>query len=125
MRKVWIICAVVVSFAGGLALPTLAQEQVIVAGEWSGQYTGLGGERLVFYLNLKQEGEKVTGTYSNPSGGGRATTDAPISGTLKDGVLVLTKGPQGFKATVTGNTMSGTFLARAGSPLTFTAQRTK
>jgi len=121
MTKVWIICAVLVSLAGGLALPTLAQEPSSVAGEWSGQYTGLGGERLVFYLNLKQDGEKATGTYSNPSGGGRATTNRPVSGTFKDGVLVLGS----LKGTVTGNTMTGSFPSAAGPMRDFTATRSK
>ena len=101
------------SNTGGAARWTLASRR--------GTY---GGERLVFYMTLKQDGEKVTGTYSNPSGGGRATTDRPVEGTFKDGQFVM--GATGsFKRTVTGDTMTGTFPARDGPIRNFTATRVK
>ena len=123
MRKISVICTIMVAFAASFTLPAPAQEPQTVAGEWAGQYNGTGGERLVFYMTLKQDGENVTGTYSNPSGGGRATTDRPITGTFKDGVLSLTGST--FNGKVTGDTMTGTFNARTGQALSFTAARTK
>jgi hypothetical protein len=123
MAKVWIICAVV-ALAAGSALSVTADESV--AGEWYGTYTGTGGERLEFFLTLKQDGEKVTGTYHNPGAGAqRRGITNPVSGTLKDGLLVFEKGLGGFKGTVTGNNMNGTFLAGTGATLNFTAKKTK
>lgn len=104
----------------------LSIEQAGVAGEWDGTYSGTGGERLGFTLTLKQGGEYVTGTYYNPqSGPTRGVANLSVFGSFVNGVLWLQGGPRGFKATVAGNTMNGTFLAAVGSPLTFTAQRTK
>ena len=124
MRKLWFLLFMAVAVTIGLTWPASASADETVGGEWHGSYTGLAGERLVFYLMLKQDGEKVTGTYSNPSGGGRATTDRPIEGTFKDGQFVM--GATGsFKGTVTGDTMTGTFPARDGPIRNFTAQRVK
>jgi len=122
MRKVSFICTVVLALALGFTLPATAQEPQTVAGDWTAPYTGLGGERLVFYLSLKQDGEKVTGTFSNPGAGGGVTTDRPITGTFRDGVLTI--GP-GIKGTVTGDTMTETIRSAAGPLRDFAATRKK
>ncbi len=123
MRGISVVCTMVVALAAGSTLPVTAQEPQTVAGEWTAPYRGTGGERLIFYLDLKQDGEKVTGTYSNPGAGGGVTTDRPIAGTFKDGALLL---GTGIKATVNGDTMTGTIrAAAAGQLLPFTATRKK
>jgi hypothetical protein len=123
MAKVWIICAMV-ALAAGSALSVTADEQAGVAGEWRGTYTGTQrGGRLTFYLTLKQDGEQVTGTASNPSTN-PPVPERPVSGTIKDGVLVFQKGWKGFKGVVNGNSMSGTFPFDQRE-VDFTATRTK
>jgi hypothetical protein len=124
MLKFWIICAVAAALGGcasrgGAALPSTAEEQRGVAGEWVG-----GGEYLRFYLTLKQEGERVTGTYSNPGfgqGGSQRITDRPVSGTFREGVLTIA----GMSGTVTGNTWSGKFRTALNQMVDFTATRVK
>lgn len=121
MNRLWFTLCVVVAVTIGLTWPAPASAEETISGDWNGEYTGIGGERLVFYMTLKQDGEKVTGTYSNPMGGGRATTDRPVDGTFKDGEFVW----RTWKGTVTGDTMVGTFPAAAGPIRNFTAKRTK
>jgi hypothetical protein len=131
MMKFWIVCAVAAALAGcasggGAALPATGEEQRGVAGEWAGYYTGTGGEHLTFYLTLKQQGEFVTGTYSNPGYGpnlSQRITDRPVSGSFRDGVLAINFGE--MSGTVTGNTWSGYLRSAVGVVLYFTATRAK
>jgi hypothetical protein len=117
MKTFWIVSVMLAALA--VSSFAAAQEQS-VTGEWLAVYRGTGGEALKFYLTLKQEGEKVTGTLMNPSVT-PPVLERPVSGTFKDGTLVL----GGIRATVTGNTMTGTMSARTGQGLTFSGTRSK
>ena len=100
------------SFAIQMARSTAPEERA--DGEWSLSY----GDGMRFYLSLRQQNEKVTGTYSNPGYGGATRVDGdPIAGTFTDGVLRI--GVPGIIATVTGDRMQGRL--RAGSSTTQTA----
>jgi hypothetical protein len=121
VKKLWIALSVIVAVTISMTWPGRASAEETVGGDWNGAYTGIGGERLVFYLSLKQDGENVTGTTSNPGFGGQSFTDRPVRGTFKDGELVMGS----FKGTVKGDTMVGTFPATAGPIRNFTATRVK
>jgi len=128
MTKFWIICALAAALGGcasggGVAFPAMAEEQRGVAGEWWGNYTGAGADAWKFYMTLKQEGERVTGTVSNPGfmSFSPPITDRPVSGIFRDGVLTI--GP--FSGKVTGNTWSGKLRSTGGPILDFSATRVK
>lgn len=117
MKKFWFMCALMALASS--AFPVRAEESV--TGEWKGSFTGAYGtsqRNYDCYLVLKQDGEKVTGTWSNPT---NKVTDRPVAGTFKEGELKM---GQWLTTTVTGNTMSGKLLF-SNRLVDFTATRTK
>ena len=115
MKKLWLICTVVMSLATGFALPAIAEDQN-VAGTWNGTIRVRQGNRLAedeFTLVLKQDGQAVTGTWSQKLGGtgsrgGRTAENVPANGTLTGDKLSLKIGEQRyFDATVSGDSMIG------------------
>lgn len=116
MKKLWIICTVAVSLATGFALPAVAEDQN-VAGTWNGTVTVMQGKtgfvKDEFTLVLKQDGQAVTGTWSQKLGGsrsrgGRTFEDIPANGTLTGDKLSLKIDQQQWlEATVNGDSMSG------------------
>jgi hypothetical protein len=117
MKKLWIICTVAVLLATVFALPTMAEDQN-VAGTWNGtvrvRQTSGGGSFAEdeFTLVLKQDGQAVTGRWSQKAGGsgsrGGTALDIPAKGTLAGDKLSLKIGTTGWlEATVNGDSMSG------------------
>lgn len=115
MKKRWIICTVAVMLATGFALPAMAEDQN-VAGTWNGtvkvrQRNSVAEDE--FTLVLKQDGQAVTGTWSQKLGGtgrrgGRTSEDTPANGTLAGNKLSLKIGRQRWlESTVQGDSMSG------------------
>jgi hypothetical protein len=94
-----------------------------VSGAWNASYTGTAGDSLRFYMTLKQDGELVTGTLTNPGyGGSPRVVDRPVTGTFKDGVLKIGS----MEATIAENTMKGTMRSAVGGQLLyFNATREK
>jgi hypothetical protein len=116
MKKLWIICTVAVSLATGFVLPAMAEDQN-VAGTWNGTVRARQGRGFAvdeFTLVLKQDGQAVTGTWSQKLGGtgfrgGTTPGDTPANGTLAGDKLSLKIGQQRWlEATVNGDSMSGT-----------------
>ena len=115
MKKLWIICTVAVLLATWFALPAMAEDQN-VAGTWNGtvrvrQRNSIAEDE--FTLVLKQDGQAVTGTWSQKTGGtgsrgGRTFEGTPVNGTLAGDKLSLKIGRQlSLEATVSGYSMSG------------------
>jgi hypothetical protein len=134
MKKFWIICAVAGSLALGFALPAVGEEQN-VAGTWNGTMrvrqakSGFGQDE--FTMVLKQEGQAVTGTWSQKMGGtgsraGQTFEGVPVTGTLTGDKLSLKIGQQRwFDATVTGDSMSGKTAFGNNTPSDVTGSRAK
>jgi autotransporter translocation and assembly factor TamB len=109
-----------------VALSVEAADTVNAAGTW--QLTVLDtGRTFTPSFTLKQDGEKLTGTYKNSQG------DNAASGTVKGNEVTLNAeitGQDGNKRTVTytgtinGNEMTGK-LVTTRADVTFTAKREK
>jgi hypothetical protein len=116
MKKLWTICTVAVLLATGFALPAMAEDQN-VTGTWNGTVKIRQRNSVVqdeFTLVLKQDGQAVTGKWSQKLGGtgsrgGKTSENIPANGTLVGDKLSLKIGQQrSFETTVTGDSMSGT-----------------
>jgi hypothetical protein len=102
-----------------LSLTALAAD---LTGNWSGQLTDPRGARHEIALNLKVEGEKVTGTMT---GGPPAGAEEPIvNGKLQGDQLsfgVRVQGPDGnpveftYQGKVEGNHITGTHESPMGT----------
>src|SRR6266536_3216821 len=118
MKKLWISLTVGFLFATGFAVPTMAADQD-VTGTWNGTVRLRQGNRLAedqFTLVLKQDGQKVTGTWGLTTGGtgtrgGRTSENVPARGTIE--------------ATVNGDSMSGTTEFGSNPPGGLTGTRAK
>ena len=116
MKKLWIICTVAVLLATGFTLPAMAEDKN-VAGTWNGTVRVRQGNRGFaedeFTLVLKQDGQAVTGTWSQKQGGtgsrgGKTSEDIRANGTLAGDKLSLKIGKQrSLEVTVNGDSMSG------------------
>jgi hypothetical protein len=105
--------------------PTLTAEPANVAGKWN---VTLELETITGHptLTLKQEGEKVTGTYEGRYGASR------LEGTVKEKkiqftVTLVAEGTQTqgvFEGTVDGDTMHGDVAYEGAGEGTWTATRT-
>jgi hypothetical protein len=84
-----------------------------------------------FTMVLKQEGQAVTGTWSQKMGGtgsraGQTFEGVPVTGTLTGDKLSLKIGQQRwFDATVTGDSMSGKTAFGNNTPSDVTGSRAK
>jgi alpha-beta hydrolase superfamily lysophospholipase len=92
------------------SLAPLAAAQSIVDGYWSGSGT-VGDEALQFAVTFRTEAGVTRGFLDNPD---TATSGRPLTGIAVDGAKVRFTMPNGaapipFEATVSGETMRGTF----------------
>lgn len=96
-----------------LGFSAQAQESINVSGKWTMSVeTDMGAGSPSF--NLKQDGEKITGTYTGQLG------ESPVTGTLKGNVIHLEFSIQGnvitYDGTASSTEMSGKVkLAEMGS----------
>ena len=113
-----------------LGIPMAAQQAPAAApdltGKWTMKVSGGPHGDAAMVLVLKQDGEKLTGTF-NPGHDG----DIPLTGTFVKGALALKSPPNddGVAITFKGNmkadgTMSG-FLSSAMGDMTWSAARDK
>jgi hypothetical protein len=75
-----------------------------ISGQWDG-VTGQGEQTVAFVLNVKVDGEKVTGDISSEQGGA-----ALSSGVWKDGTLTMTFDFGGMTATMVGAMKEGKLI---------------
>ena len=104
--------------AAGLALA--ADEPANVAGTWSISVSGEAG-RANQTIVLKQDGNKITGTFKGPRQSG--TLEGAVEGS-KIAFHVNTRIPLDYKGTVDGDSMQGTLTAH-GKSGEWTATREK
>lgn len=98
-----------------------------VAGKWS-LSVAAPGEAVEVLLDLKQDGESVTGTMTSGVGGGPVT-----KGTFKDKKLSATitadiqgsRTELGVEGTVDGDTINGTITAHGLGNFAFAGTRAK
>jgi hypothetical protein len=91
MKKPLITLAAVVLFAV-FAVTVYAAD---LSGSWSAAVQTNAGSGTTTFV-LKQDGDKLTGTYSDPYG------DAAVTGTVKGSDVTLAFTEQGVNATYTG-----------------------
>ena len=135
MKKLWIICTVVVPLASGFALQTKAEDQK-AAGRWTGTARGFNTthsrvEMDDFTMVLRQDGQVVAGSLEWKldrigTRGGKVLENRPVKGTLVGDKLSLTIGKtRWFKASVNGDSMSGETANGSDPPKSVFATRTK
>jgi hypothetical protein len=94
------------AFVGLLALTAVPFAQTDVAGNWDFNINGPQGP-VNANAALKQDGEKVTGTFSHPQG------DSEVEGTMKGHTLSLTfsvNTPQGALTVTINGEVEGTSI---------------
>jgi hypothetical protein len=79
--------------------PAAAQEAVDVTGTWALQIDLGGGQGGAPSVTLKQEGEKLTGTYSS-----QVVGEHQVTGTVKGNAVTF-----GFEASFDGNAVKVTY----------------
>ena len=102
--------------------PAAATAPVNINGKWTLSINIPDGQTMTFGLNLKQNGEIVSGSMDSPNG-----TLQISSGTFKNGdILLKTSAPLELSVSgkVTGNLMNGTISAPQGDA-PFTALKTQ
>ncbi len=101
---------------------------VNAAGTWTLEITGPGGNTLPATLNIKQDGDKISGSVTSQLGESELKTTT-IRGNAFDAILVITMGGQSSEAQVSGtvenDTMKGTISLQGIAPLPFTGKRNK
>lgn len=118
-----------VSFCLMMALATLALA-ADVTGKWTAQVPGRQGATVETTITLKVEGDKLTGTISNPQGES-AIADGKVSG--DDVSFTVTREFQGnsfkmiYKGKVSGDEIkfTRTIEGRDVPPTEFTAKKAK
>ncbi|MEP7342026.1 MAG: hypothetical protein ABI977_30120 [Acidobacteriota bacterium] len=119
------------SVAFVFAALTLAMAAADVSGKWVAQVPGRDGQTNETTINLKAEGEKLTGTISGRQGD-TAISDGKVSGDTVS--FVVTREIQGntikmvYKGKVSGDEISFTRTFEGGGdrpPVQFTAKRAK
>jgi hypothetical protein len=110
--KLSVFCFALLLVAVTNAIAQEAQPPDNVAGNWTIYSKGANGETATQYIELKQEGNILTGHFKGPhqSGG--------LEGSMNvHHILFRTKTREvlTFRGKVDGNTISGTFHTRAGT----------
>ncbi len=100
MTKYLLVFVFIFAWAG----TTLAQEKINISGTWIMEVQTDAGSGSPTFV-LKQEGEKITGTYTGQLG------DSPVTGTLKAGVIHLEFSIQGNLITYDGIVSSDTEMS--------------
>ena len=83
-----------------------------VAGNWTIYSKGANGETATQYIELKQEGNVLTGHFKGPHQSGRLEGSMNVHHIL---FRTKTREVLTFRGRVEGNTISGTFHTRAGT----------
>jgi len=103
-RIVLMVCLVTLFIAASTAA-VLAQDKVDLTGTWELEVKADSGQTGSPIFVLKQEGDKLSGTYKGYFG------EAPVTGTVKGNTFEMTYTMQGrktiYKGKVEGNKMSG------------------
>jgi hypothetical protein len=97
-----------------------------VTGKWTAQVPGRGGQMMDMTMNLKSEGESLTGTVTGFGGAEIPISEGKVSGDNISFVTSIDRGGQTFKQTYTG-TVAGNeikFKREGGrGPIEFVAKK--
>ena len=126
-KRVLVLACVAFVCLSAVALAQDAPKPVDVTGVWALSMEGPQGA-MDFTATFKQDGEKVTGTQSNPMGG-----EDKLEGTVKGNklayVLKVDMGGQAmsitFSATVEGDALNGSMALGDMGTMTFSGKRKK
>lgn len=107
---------------------TNAEAVINAAGTWALEITGPTGNTIPATLNIKQDGNKISGTVTSQLGESELKPTT-INGSNFDAILVLNMGGQPIDAQVTGTVdgenIKGTIVLPGINPLPFTGKRNK
>ena len=127
MKRVLVLAYVALFCLSAVALAQDAPKKVDVTGIWNLTMEGPQGS-MDFTATFKQDGEKVTGTQSNPMGG-QDTLEGTIKGDKLEYVLKVDMGGQTmsitFSATVDGDTLKGSMSMGDMGTMPFSGKRKK
>ena len=122
MKKInfLIVCLVAIFVMAGAGL-VLAEDKVDVTGTWELDVKTDSGQTGAPIFTLKQDGEKLTGTYRGYFG------ESPVKGTIKGQNLEIKYGREGeqivYKGKSDGKKMSGEIDFAGQDKGTFTGQK--
>jgi hypothetical protein len=108
---------------GTIVVLSMAAYAASISGTWNAKVDLGGGQGGAPTFVLKQDGEKLTGTYSGALG------DAPLTGTVKGNAVTFDFDAQGAKVhyegklNAEGNQMEGTCDYGGQASGTFTAKK--
>ncbi len=122
--KFMTITAALLLTASVVAIPSFAADTAKVAGEWNLTLESPNGA-LTPTATIKQDGEKLTGTYKGRFG------ESPLTGTIKENAIKFSttvSTPNGvvaveYSGTVEGDTMKGTASFGPMGEAPFTGKR--
>jgi zinc protease len=110
------------------ATTTTTGSAVNVAGTWALEITGPAGNTIPATLNIKQDGNKISGTVTSQLGESELKPTT-LNGSSFDATLTLNMGGQAIDAqvggTVDGETIKGTIALPNFPALPFTGKRNK
>jgi len=114
MKKLLLLACVValIAPAWAVAQNPPKQDTVNITGTWDLQFEMEGMGKMSITATYKQEGEKLTGTHSDPNGGTSPLVGTVVGNAVKYTVTFDMGGQPGkaeHTAKVEGNTMTGTF----------------
>lgn len=119
MKKIWIACFLIVAFA-------FAAAAADVAGKWTAQVPGRGGDPVTTNITLQVDGAKLTGTISTPQGETKIE-DGKVDGDKISFVTNVNFGGNAvkiiYKGTVSGAEIKFTREREGGQAREFVAKR--
>jgi hypothetical protein len=95
-----------------------------VAGKWTAQVPGRGGQTRDATFMFKMDGDKLVGTMSGPQGD-RPISDAKVTGDTITFAIEGQRGKQVFTGTIAGDEIKFKREGGQGQPQEFTAKRAK
>lgn len=110
---------------GALALLALAAFAADVDGKWQAETPGRGGQTMVQTFTLKADGDKLTGTVSNPMGE-TEISDGKVNGDEISFAVVRRMGEREMKMNYTGKVSGDEIKFKVETPRgarEFTAKR--
>jgi hypothetical protein len=125
MKRLLVLACGALFCLSATALAQDAPKKVDVTGAWELTMEGPQGS-MAFTATFKQDGEKLTGTQSNPMGG-EDKLEGTVKGAKIDYVIKIDMGGQAmsiaFSATVDGDTLKGTVTMGEMGSSTFSGKR--
>jgi hypothetical protein len=114
-RRVFSILAV-------LLIAAVAAVAADISGKWAAQVPGRDGGTRAVAFTFKVDGDKLTGSMSDPQGGEIAIADGKVSGDTVSFSVTTERGKRTYTGTISGSEIK--FKREGGqNPQEFTAKR--